>query len=397
MLNSVSVLSDAKSRLSLCSFFIMASFILGVCFIGSAWLARNSFVVSSMVDIELNDEKEISQLNKCKENCKPVGSESLPKGIVSPTSNLEMRPLWGPISENYEQKGSTNLLAIVIGIKQKESVNKIVSKFLANGFVVMAFHYDGVVDEWKDFGWHNKVIHVSAPSQTKMWFAKRFLHPDIVSEYDYIFLWDEDLGVENFDPRRYLSIVRQEGLEISQPALDPRKSKVHHRITARVRGSKFHRRYYDSRGGGKCVNNNTGPPCAGWVEMMAPVYSKAAWRCAWYMIQNDLIHGWGLDMQLGYCAQGDRTSKVGVVDAEYIVHMALPTLVGPSDAKPSKSNNPSSQTSEASGLNKLDTRFEIRKRSYNEMNVFKNRWNTAVAEDECWVDPFQQPADQIMH
>ncbi|CAA2933898.1 uncharacterized protein LOC111375862 isoform X2 [Olea europaea subsp. europaea] len=291
----------------------MASLILGVCFIGSAWLTRNSFMVYSTVDIELNDEKEISQFNKCKENCRPFGSESLPKGIVSTTSNFEMRPLWGPVSENYEPKGSTNLLAIAVGIKQKESVNKIVSKFLANGFAVMAFHYDGVVDEWKGFGWHDKVIHVSAPSQTKMWFAKRFLHPDIVSEYDYIFLWDEDLGVENFIPRRYLSIVRQEGLEISQPALDPRKSKVHHRITARMRGSKFHRRYYDSRGGGKCDNNSTGPPCAGWVEMMAPVYSKAAWRCAWYMIQNDLIHGWGLDMQLGYCAQVNSSLELTVL------------------------------------------------------------------------------------
>ena len=35
------------------------------------------------------------------------------------------------------------------------------------------------------------------------WFAKRFLHPDIVSIYDYIFLWDEDLGVEHFSPSRY--------------------------------------------------------------------------------------------------------------------------------------------------------------------------------------------------
>lgn len=35
------------------------------------------------------------------------------------------------------------------------------------------------------------------------WFAKRFLHPDIVAEYDYIFLWDEDLGVDNFNPQRY--------------------------------------------------------------------------------------------------------------------------------------------------------------------------------------------------
>jgi hypothetical protein len=31
------------------------------------------------------------------------------------------------------------------------------------------------------------------------WYAKRFLHPDIVARYDYIFIWDEDLGVEHFN------------------------------------------------------------------------------------------------------------------------------------------------------------------------------------------------------
>jgi hypothetical protein len=75
---------------------------------------------------------------------------------------------------------------------------------------------------------------------------------------------------------------------------------------------------------------------------MAPVFSRAAWKCVWHLIQvqvlrilpdnplyhliysrcgcnvvtlnstsdfnvlilqNDLIHGWGLDMKLGYCAQ----------------------------------------------------------------------------------------------
>ena len=30
------------------------------------------------------------------------------------------------------------------------------------------------------------------------WYAKRFLHPDVVSAYEYIFIWDEDLGVEHF-------------------------------------------------------------------------------------------------------------------------------------------------------------------------------------------------------
>lgn len=92
--------------------------------------------------------------------------------------------------------------------------------------------------------------------------------------------------------------------------------------------------------------------------MMAPVFSKEAWRCVWYMIQvttinlyywdlnhwpflktyydkghfvldlwqNDLIHAWGLDMQLGYCAQGNRTQYIGIVDSEYVVHYGIPTL-----------------------------------------------------------------------
>lgn len=36
------------------------------------------------------------------------------------------------------------------------------------------------------------------------WYAKRFLHPDIVAPYEYIFIWDEDLGVEHFDSEKYV-------------------------------------------------------------------------------------------------------------------------------------------------------------------------------------------------
>lgn len=35
------------------------------------------------------------------------------------------------------------------------------------------------------------------------WYAKRFLHPDIVSAFEYILIWDEDLGVEHFDGDKY--------------------------------------------------------------------------------------------------------------------------------------------------------------------------------------------------
>ncbi|KAK7303543.1 hypothetical protein RJT34_14450 [Clitoria ternatea] len=32
-----------------------------------------------------------------------------------------------------------------------------------------------------------------------MWHAKSFLHPDIVATYGYIFIWDEDMGLEHFN------------------------------------------------------------------------------------------------------------------------------------------------------------------------------------------------------
>ncbi|KAL6146930.1 hypothetical protein ACLB2K_057606 [Fragaria x ananassa] len=296
---------------------------------------------------------------------RPYGSETLPRGIVAKTSNLEMRPLWTAPNKppsRLQQKSansSVSLLAMAVGIKQMDLVGKMVKKFLSSGFVVMLFHYDGNLDEWKQFQWNDLVIHVSAVDQTKWWFAKRFLHPDIVAEYSYIFLWDEDLGVDNFNPQRYVSIIRKEGLHISQPALDFSKSEVHHQITARVKGSIVHRRTYKPNANGTgCDEHSTAPPCTGWIEVMAPVFSQAAWRCVWYMIQ------------------GDRTKNIGVVDAEYLIHYGRPTLGGPND------NEKSPQASAK------DHRVDVRRESYNEMKIFNRKWEKAAKNDECWIDPY---------
>ncbi|CAN1346072.1 hypothetical protein LINPERPRIM_LOCUS40624 [Linum perenne] len=321
---------------------------------------------------------EVQKSVLCENEGKPHGSETLPKGIISATSDLEMRSLWG----NTDKKSNTakNLLAMAVGIKQIKSVDQIVQKFPSGEFVVMLFHYDGNVDEWKGLDWSNRAIHISAINQTKWWFAKRFLHPDIISEYAYIFLWDEDLGVDNFDAGRYLSIVRAEGLEISQPALDPEKSDVHHHLTQRNTAGKVHRRTHKKIGSKTCDNNSTGPPCTGFVEMMAPVFSKASWRCVWHMFQNDLVLGWGVDFQLGYCAQGDRTKNIGIVDSEYIVHEGLPTLGGSASDKVRKIL--------ISVVCLL--LFQVRNRSYVELELFKNRWKNAAKKDSCWIDPYQQ-------
>ncbi|KAK8488203.1 hypothetical protein V6N11_047142 [Hibiscus sabdariffa] len=332
-------------------------------------------------------ETKLHPFETIEDNELPSGKlRALPRDIMQPHSDLELKPQW---SRSSRSKGNVttnkNLLAMPVGIKQKENVDGVVRKFLAANFTIILFHYDGKVDGWWDLDWCDKAIHIVAHNQTKWWFAKRFLHPDIVSIYDYIFLWDEDLGVEHFNPRKYLEIVKSEGLEISQPALDPNSTEIHHRITIRARMKKFHRRVYERRGKTRCSNISEGPPCSGFVEGMAPVFSRAAWYCSWHLIQNDLVHGWGMDMKLGYCAQGDRTKNVGVVDSEYIVHKGIQTLGGTGELSSRKSKKRRRARSRASSF---DPRTEIRRQSTWELKVFKERWNQAIQQDKYWVDPF---------
>ncbi|KAG6778367.1 hypothetical protein POTOM_018226 [Populus tomentosa] len=420
-LSCASATSDPKRGSYLCSLLIALSLICSIYFVGSAFFGKQyKERLTAWGVIEAMQTSDI-----CKDHCRPSGSEALPQGIVTEKSNYKMRPLWGSSLKDDNPLPSMSLLAIAVGIKQKAIVNQIVEKFPLSDFVVMLFHYDGVVDDWRDLSWSNSAIHVSAVNQTKWWFAKRFLHPDIVAEYNYIFLWDEDLGVENFNPRRYLSIVKDEGLEVSQPALDPSKSTVHHQITARIRNTIVHRKILKFRGNSKCYGNSTSPPCTGWVEMMAPVFSKAAWQCTWYMIQNDLIHAWGLDRKLGYCAQGDWTKNVGVVDAEYIVHLGLSTLGVFNGSEASISCVPCDRiivgmdcynclffpallfvleliskgwsSALLSKSKEVDKRPEVRTQSSVEMNIFHERWEAAMKEDRCWVDPYQLISNQTRH
>lgn len=191
--------------------------------------------------------------------------ESLPRGIVQSESDLELRPLWETSRLKDYKKNFTALLAMAVGIPQKRTVNHTVSKFLLAECSIILFHYDGKVDQWRDLKWSDRVIHIVAHNQTKWWFAKRFLHPDVLSVYDYIFLWDEDLGVDNFHAGRYMELMFSEGLEISQPALDPElSSEIHHRITVRDKKTKVHRRVYDYRGSLNCSDESKGPPCTGY-------------------------------------------------------------------------------------------------------------------------------------
>ncbi|KAF5740422.1 hypothetical protein HS088_TW11G00491 [Tripterygium wilfordii] len=249
----------------------------------------------------------------------PRGAERLPPGIVESESDFYLRRLWGQPNEDLTIKPKY-LVTFTVGYGQKKNIDAAVKKFSEN-FTILLFHYDGRTSEWDEFEWSKRAIHVSARKQTKWWYAKRFLHPDIVAPYDYIFMWDEDLGVEHFDAEEYLKLVRKHGLEISQPGLEPNRGTTW-AMTKRRDGSEVHKDTEERPGW--CTDPHL-PPCAAFVEIMATVFSRDAWRCVWYMIQNDLVHGWGLDFALRKCVEPAH-EKIGVVDAQWIVHQGIPSL-----------------------------------------------------------------------
>ncbi|KAJ7947825.1 Lysine ketoglutarate reductase trans-splicing protein (DUF707) [Quillaja saponaria] len=249
----------------------------------------------------------------------PRGAESLPPGIVVSESDFYLRRLWGEPSEDLKNKPKY-LVTFTVGLDQRYNIDKAVKKF-SEDFTILLFHYDGRTSEWDEFEWSKSAIHVSVRKQTKWWYAKRFLHPDVVAAYEYIFIWDEDLGVEHFNGDKFIELVKKHGLEISQPGLEPNNG-LTWEMTKRRGDREVHKSTEEKPGW--CSDPQL-PPCAAFVEIMAPVFSREAWRCVWHMIQNDLVHGWGLDFALRRCAEPPH-EKIGVVDSQWIVHQVIPSL-----------------------------------------------------------------------
>ncbi|PWZ31970.1 hypothetical protein Zm00014a_036533 [Zea mays] len=257
-----------------------------------AWTAARNARGNGSQPISLDNFKVYVPTN-------PRGAESLAPGIVVPESDFHQHRLWGNPDEDLPFKPKY-LVTFTVGISQKDNINRAVKKF-SKDFAILLFHYDGRVTEWDEFEWSKRAIHVSVRKQAKWWYAKRFLHPDIVAAYEYIFIWDEDLGADHFNGEEYIKLVKKYRLEISQPGLEPDRG-LTWQMTKRRGDRQVHM-----------------------FEIMAPVFSRDAWRCVWHMIQNDLVHGWGLDFALRKCVEPAH-EKIGVVDSQWIVHQVIPSL-----------------------------------------------------------------------
>ncbi|XP_071931093.1 uncharacterized protein [Coffea arabica] len=99
---------------------------------------------------------------------------------------------------------------------------------------------------------------------------------------------------------------------------------------------------------------------------MAPVFSRDAWRCVWHTIQNDLVHGWGLDFALRRCVEPAH-EKIDVVDSQWIVHQVIPSLGSQGQSENGKA------PWQGSTLKASSSNFMVRERCRSEWAQFQDR------------------------
>lgn len=148
-------------------------------------------------------------------------------------------------------------------------------------------------------------VRVIRDKGCKWQLAIRHLHPDHLAAYDYIFFWDDDLGIRDFDPLRFAKIMRTNRLDMAQPAIQSPHG-LSHAITG-------HRpcpppwREQDGEATYPVVGRLTN-----FVEIMAPVFTREAWREFYGYLDPGNRSGWGYDFI--------PLARKGIVDAMPVVH-----------------------------------------------------------------------------
>lgn len=121
-----------------------------------------------------------------------------------------------------KHKGSKALVTLAAGGKHFDSVKQVILRFGHQHFDFWLFLWDTPDQKWRSdpvIGVPN-IKHIWKRRMHKYQFAETFLTPTAVAGYTHIFLWDGDVDLtKEFDPIRYLALVKRARLAVSQPAL----------------------------------------------------------------------------------------------------------------------------------------------------------------------------------
>ncbi|ORZ33466.1 hypothetical protein BCR44DRAFT_42681 [Catenaria anguillulae PL171] len=220
--------------------------------------------------------------------------------------NLERLVIGSPSPRAQPLPRKLGLIAIPAGRKAKPMVDRLVRRFGLRDFGYMIFHWDNAT--WHEYSWYSQVVGVRALAQTKFWFAKRYLTPDVVANYDYVWLWDDDIEPEpSFDPVAFTQALKDHHVHFAQPALTWGEHGLQGPVVKKREGDQVGR-------------------FTTFVEVMMPVVSRGAWACAWRMIPWDAKATWGVDNvwypacgAYGYC-------RFAVIDKYPVRHLDTRTF-----------------------------------------------------------------------
>jgi hypothetical protein len=163
----------------------------------------------------------------------------------------------------HKQKKS--LLAFTAGESGAKFVESVLNVFPDSFFDILIFSHDGTIFETNNRANCRIILNQTGNEMRKYDFARQYLSPSSIQDYEYLFLWDDDADLAKFDPAGYLNLIRQAGFEISMPAYS-RNSYYSHPVTLQQKNTQA--RYTD------------------FVEVSFPVFTPKAWRKFYRFLEN---------------------------------------------------------------------------------------------------------------
>ena len=191
--------------------------------------------------------------------------------------------------------GKKNLIAIAVGAYGEPYVQKILTRLGSEKYDFLLFVWDDNAKLSHDVFKKAKIIREKG---CKFQFAKKYITEEVAHRYEHIFLWDDDVDVEDFSFENFLDIFRRNRLELAQPALSD-NSFYSFDITKRVPAHTG--RFTD------------------FVEIMVPVFTPSAWLKYSQMIDLGWnLWAWGTDnIAKTFCGY----RRMGIIDTESVRHM----------------------------------------------------------------------------
>jgi hypothetical protein len=193
-----------------------------------------------------------------------------------------------------KKKTGKNLYVSPVGKNGKEFLRKIIRSFGHQAFDYRIFVYDDTTFPEPEFS----KCHFIYERGVKWTLIKKHVPPESVAAYDYVFLWDDDIDIQDFSCENFLNIATINNLQSFQPALSLNSF---YSIPITLQNPKYQKgRYVD------------------FIEIMVPVFTSEAWKAFYAIIDGERNPwGWGYDcMAKSLCG----FKNMGIIDSETVFH-----------------------------------------------------------------------------